>query len=172
MKPFKADTCTHCLQTTQVLYALDAGTADIVKAVAIRIHIKGENSVHLTNEMMVANKDFSRHRMLAEGVLTYSMRNNTIKAHKHGLLAKIRGKEGYWCLTSKGARFLKGERVPKYAIRSKVTKHIEGYYLAETENITIQELQHSTELYWVHTAFDIVDGRYMPREQAPQAQLL
>lgn len=156
---FHPEVCEHCTQTKQVIYGLDPGTADIVKAVAVRIRIKGQNSVHLTREMGVSNKEFNRRRMLEEGVMTYSMRNNVIRAHKHGLLAKIRGDAGFWCLTRKGAAFLKGERVARYAVQNKITKHIDGYWRPEEETVTIQELQRSGETYWGGIDFDIVEGR-------------
>ena len=67
---FEAERCECCTQTTQVLYPVDAGTADIVKAVAVAVGIKGINMIHLRKELEVDAKEWSYSRMLNEGALT------------------------------------------------------------------------------------------------------
>jgi hypothetical protein len=158
VEKFRSPKCEKCRQTTQVLYALDHGTADLVKAVLVRIKLKNDNRVHLRREMMVLEKDFTYNRLLNEGVCTSSMVQNGIRAHKHGLLARVKYEPGVWCLTRKGAAFLRGESVSKYVLQDKATKHIVGYWHPEVTT-TVHELQHEDAPYWAGGSFDIVEGR-------------
>jgi len=169
---YKPRKCPTCMQTTTVLYAMDHGTADLVKAIFVKIKIKGENKVHLRREMEVGRSDFSRTRMLNEGVITSTMVQNQIRAHKHGLIARHPSHGGNWVLTRKGAAFLRGEAIPRYAIQNKSTKHIEGYYEPEKHMVTIHELRGSEEPYWTDGSFDIVNGRLVEGEPAFRQEAL
>lgn len=170
---FEIPVCEHCGQTTEVLYSLDHGTADLVKAVLVRIKLKGENKVHLRDEMEINKRDWTYTRLLNEGMITSTMAQNCIRAHKHGLLAQVKGETGVWCLTRKGAAFLRGGVVPKFVIQDKRTKRITGYWKPEKYTITVDELKNPENPYWEKTSFDVIDGRLVVPSafEIPQASL-
>lgn len=106
------------------------------------VHTKGVNSLHLSKE----------------GVLNHGELCNLIRPHKHGLVAKVKGEAGAWLITQKGAAFLRGEPVPKYAVQDKTTGHIEGYW-EPGGMVTINELRRSTnDPYWEGADTRLVDG--------------
>lgn len=175
---YQEEVCECCGQTKTVLYPLDKGTADMVKALAVAVRNKGINMVHIRKEMEVSRRDWSYPRLLTEGAILSSHTQNWIKAHKHGLVAQVwgEGMSGNWCLTRKGATFLKGQPVPKYAIQDKKTKHIRGYYEPEAYTVTVHELQRRDSPYWEGLDFDIQEGRIVKdlpvKEPETQASLL
>ena len=76
--------------------------------IARYIRTKGINVVHPRKEM-------EGHSLSSNDV------GNLSRARFHGLIAKVKGEKGNYLLTTKGAKFLRGEAVPKYAIISIVT---------------------------------------------------
>lgn len=156
--------CEHCGQATAYLLPLDRGTADIVKAFATAVRNKGMNTIHPGNEMEVPAREWTQYRSVTEGVLTSNQIGNFTRARIHGLLARLEGEAGNWLLTKKGAAFLRGQAVPRYAIVKKTTaemrSHKDEYYEPDTETITIFDLLREDD-YW-HTGmadFEIVEGR-------------
>ncbi len=155
---YQAEICSHCGQTETYLMTVDLGTVDIVRAVASAIRQKGENCVSPRNEMEVSKSQMSQlgyDRMIREGCLTSNMVGNLSKARSQGLIARVEGKPGCYCLTHKGAEFLKGASIPKFAIMSKVKRHNVGYWYENEERVTMKELIKSGE-YW-EIDFNIVD---------------
>lgn len=167
---YKSPVCAGCKQTTTTLYSIDTGSADLVKAISVAVRLKGKNAVHMRKEMEVGKKEWSYERLLNEGKITSSMTQNSIRPHKHGLIAKVRGETGVWCLTTKGARFLRGERIAKYAIQDKATKHIVGYWEPEKYTVTIGELHRKNTPYWEGAGYDIVDGEIRVEKPGEQAK--
>lgn len=145
---FNPKVCSCCGQTEEYIISLDAGAADIVMAIAAAIRKKGENKVSPRSEMEVSKKQMTEmgyHRMVREGYLTSNMVGNLSKARSHGLIARV--ESGSYCLTTKGADFLKGSPVPRNAVISKVTGHNIGYWHEFYDKVTIRELMRSGS-YW------------------------
>ncbi len=165
---FEAARCEHCTQTKEVLYPIDLGSADIVKAISVAIQNKGINIVHVRKELEVKTSDWSYARMLTTGAVTSSMTQNIIRPKKHGLIAPVRGKPGNWCLTTKGSNFLHGAEIPKYAIQDKITKHLKGYWMPEVHTITIHKLGRKGEAYWEAPTFRIVEGEVITENPIKQ----
>lgn len=159
---FEPKVCEHCSQTTQYLMPVDRGAAIIVKAVAAAIRRKNENAVHPVREMEVPRKEWTYDRARFEGVLPSSFIRNFSRVRFHGLIARVKGKPGFWCLTTKGADFLAGMPVEHYAIRGKATRHTEGYLIDPKTNepyfVEISQLAKQGEL-WEGINFNIVDGQ-------------
>lgn len=127
---YTPETCAHCTQTTTYVLGIDRGTVNIVKQIARFIGKKGINAVHPRKEM--------------EGVyLTSNEVGNLTRPRAHGLIAKIKGNAGNYCLTSKGAAFLHGAEIPRYAIRSKSLRKTLGY--VEGYNVTVYEFNASDD---------------------------
>ncbi len=174
--PYETKKCECCGQTTEVLYPLDKGSVDIVRAMAVGIRNKGINVIHPHKELSVGKKEFSRERMLRDGSMTFTMLNNMIRPHKHGLIAKVkkfRGEpvgRGNWCLTDKGIAFLKGQAVPKFVIQSKKSKVNVGYL--ELPVVTINELIRGDKEYWEGIDYEISEGNVVKNKQEPQGALL
>lgn len=170
LEKFKPKVCSCCGQTEEYIISLDAGAADIVMAIAAAIRKKGENRVSPRNEMEISKKQMNEmgySRMVAEGHLTSNMVGNLSKARSHGLIARV--ESGIYCLTTKGANFLKGSPVPRHAIISKTTGHNIGYWHEFYEKITIKELMKSG-IYW-EIDFTISDTKILldlPRTMAFQ----
>lgn len=157
MEKYVSEKCNCCGQTLTYLLPIDKGTADIIRAFSIVIRRKGINMVHPWKEMLVETKKWSRERMLSEGVLTASHLTNLSKGRAHGLIAKAEEPKN-WVLTTKGAQFLKGSRIPKYAILSKVTKHQEGYWRQDELTVSVQDFIDDDE-YWEGINYSIIGGR-------------
>jgi hypothetical protein len=176
---YSEQVCDCCGQAKTYLLPVDYGTALIVKAVAAYVRHKGINVVHPTKEMEVPAREWSPTRAVREGVLTSTQIGNFTRARVHGLIAKYRQEPGNWVLTSKGARFLKGERIPKLAIVEKTKKgdasHKQDYHMPDDFNVTIHELTdpRSDEPMWNGIDFDILEGRIIlesdlkPRSMQP-----
>jgi len=124
---YTPDICAHCGQAENYVIGLDKGSARIVLAMIDAISKKGVNEIHPAREMDTSGK--------RKWYLT-----NLSRPRFHGLIAYVDGKKGYYCLTRKAGKFLRGESVPKFAIISKVTRHQEGYWLEEEKRTTIHDL--------------------------------
>ncbi len=152
---YQAEICPHCGQTETYLMTIDAGTCDIVRAISAAIRRKQENIVHVRNEMELGKNQLEYNKMIREGYLTSNMVGNLSKARSQGLIARVDGKPGFYCLTHKGAEFLKGASIPKYAIMSKVTGHNIGYWFENEERVKMKDLIKNGD-YW-EIDFNIVD---------------
>lgn len=142
---YKPEICIHCNQTITYLLPVDKGSVAIVKAIAAFIKAKGINVVHPRKEM--------------EGtLLTSNQVGNLTRPRAHGLIAKIKGEKGNYCLTSKGAAFLRGKAIPKYAIRSKATLETVGYWREETEQVDVHSFSTEDDK-WEGIGFTITEGR-------------
>lgn len=153
---FQPKVCGCCGQTEEYIMSVDLGTADIVRAIAAAIRRKGENRIFPRNEMEVSKaqmKSMGYDRMVKEGYLTSNMVGNLSKARSQGLIARV--ESGCYCLTTKGAGFLRGDSIPKHAIMSKVTGHNIGYWNENEERVTVKQLVKSGD-YW-EIDFSILD---------------
>ena len=156
------EVCSHCGQSITYLSTIDQGAVDILRAMSVAIHRKQINVIHPRKEMETAYALDNFREMIKAGKITSNMTGNLSKARFHGLIAKIKGEPGNYCITSKGFQFLRGRIIPKYAIISKVTKDKDniGYYLEETEKISIKEFTEDMESpYWEIINFDVISGR-------------
>lgn len=171
---YEPKTCECCGQTTTYLLAIDQQTINIVRAVANAIRAKGINAIHPRKEMMVDTKDLREmENIVRAGKITYTMWNNMTRARAHGLLAKVRGVKANYLLTKKGAKFLRGERVPRYAIISKAEGHQIGYFEPEDHTITIFDVVP----YHEPINFEVTDGEVIKtieeyREKINQQKLI
>jgi hypothetical protein len=113
-KKYQPEICEHCGQTKTYELPLDKGSAKIVISIVSAISKKGVNEIHPTREMDLSGskKWFT---------------TNLSRPRFHGIIAYVNGKSGYYCLTRKAGKFLRGENIPRCAIISKVTGKQEGY---------------------------------------------
>ncbi len=167
---FKSKTCPQCGQSIDYAIPLDKGTCDIVRAISVHIGKKGINRVHPRKEME------SRFADPANGLITSIMVGNLTKARAHGLIAKVKGNSGNYCLTGKGARFLRGEAVPKVAIMSKVEHHQIGYLSDEQgQPQMVKVSDFIDEKTWAGINFEIREGfvvyDLLTKEEVKQTQL-
>lgn len=124
---YQPEKCEHCGQTTTYRLGLDKGSAEIVLEILKTVIRKGCNEIHPARELELSGRK--------KWFLT-----NLSRPRFHGLIAYVRGKRGYYCLTQKAGKFLRGEPVPKYAIISKITGHQIGYWEPEKYQTTIREI--------------------------------
>ncbi len=174
-EPYKPEVCECCGQTKTYLLPLDRGTVDIVKSIAKAISYKGINIIHPRKEMEFRLQPGGNYyEMIRAGMLTSNQVGNLSRARFHGLVARIKGNPGNYCLTSKGAQFLRGREIPRFAIISKVEKRQIGYY--EPYDYTVQIKDFATdEDYWEGINFDIVEGRIvkdLPQREINTSKLL
>ena len=138
MKKYQPETCIGCHQTTTYRLGLDQGSAGIFIDIFKAICKKGINEIHPTREIE-AWKD--------KGKKWYS--TNLSRPRFHGLIAFVKDKPGYYCLTKKAGIFLRNKPVSRYAIISKAEGHQIGYWEPEVHQITLQELLKSSEIpFW------------------------
>ena len=142
---YTSEKCRHCGQSTTYILPLDKGSANIVYAIARAIGEKRINAVHPRKEI--------------EGrYLTSNQIGNLSRPRFHGLIARIKGNPGNYCLTKKGAAFLRNEPVQRFAIISKTERRQIGYYEPEKNTITAKELLHGDEQYWEAVNYEITEG--------------
>jgi len=154
--------CTCCGQTITYLLGIDRGTVDTLKAIATAIRKKGVNMIHPRKEMELSRKELDYRTMVVEGHLTSNQVGNLSKARFHGLIASVDGKPGYYCLTTKGAQFLKGRSVPRFAVISKASGHQEGYWTGEDGRefmACVGDFKPDGPEYWEQINFEIEGGQ-------------
>lgn len=154
---YKPEVCECCGQETTYVIAIDRGTVDIVKQIALFIKNKGINCVHPRKEM--------------EGIfLSSNQVGNLSRPRFHGLIAKVRDNPGNYLLTPKGAKFLRGEEVPRIAIiRKSIAEdgsHNIGYFEPETEKVTVWDFDREGD-YWVAINYEISEGNVVERNVPP-----
>jgi hypothetical protein len=153
---YMPDICPCCKQSCTYVIPIDRGTAEIMKAIARFIQIKGINVVH-------PRKELEGHGLSSNQV------GNLSRPRMHGLIARFKkdGKPiaGNYVLTSKGAAFLKNEAVPRYAIISKALKHQVGYFEPEKLTCRISDFNEPGEPYWEGVDFEIEAGNIIMRNQ-------
>ena len=156
---FKPEICQCCGQSKTYALAIDKGTTDTLRAISIAIGRKGINIIHPRKEMEWRSKDIS------QGLITSNQVGNLTKARVHGLIAKIKGQPGNYCLTTKGANFLRGGEIPRVAIIDKVIGHQIGYFNPEDDKVSIRSFV-SKEEYWEGINYTILEGRVIhdPKE--------
>lgn len=169
------EVCEHCGQSKTYVLAIDRGTVDIVKAFSVAVRLKGINAIHPTKEMEIPAARYDYRTSMLEGKLTSTQIGNISRAHRHGLLAKVKGHPGNWCLTTKGAEFLKGSKIPRFAVVSKVTGHQIGYWGYEKDDrpwyCTIGEFRPDQE-YWEGINYEIRDGHVIKDVEKKEAAQL
>lgn len=164
---FESPTCDCCGAKLFYPLAIDWGTAVIVKAVARAVRLKGINVIHPTKEMEVPGSEWNYLRAVNEGKLTSTQIGNLKgRAKAHGLVAQYKDEPGNYVLTSKGAKFLRGEPIPAVRIRRKkgvTTDYPSGekYYKPDQYQVTIHEILKPGSDFpvWDGIDFDIVNGR-------------
>ncbi len=155
---YDPEVCDHCAQQITYLIPIDKGCVEILKAIAVAIRKKGINAIHPRKEMEIDSKKIDHFTMIAEGHLTSNMVGNLSRPRFHGLIARIRAQTGNYCLTRKGAKFLKGESYPRYAIISKRLGGNIGYWMSEKYQVNIKDFTSDEDL-WEGIDFDIVEGK-------------
>lgn len=159
---YKPKVCSSCGQRETYLLPIDRGTTLIVKAFAAAVRRKGINLIHIEKEMEVPRKEWTYARAVSEGVLTSVQIGNRTRARVHGLIAMVHDEPGNWCLTSKGAKFLRGEPVQRYAIVQKskegARSHKEDYWEPDLNMVCVSDFTAQDEP-WEGINFDIVEGR-------------
>lgn len=166
---YQPEKCSCCGQTKTYVLAIDHGTVDIVKAVSVAIGRKGINCIHPRKEMEVSTATYFDN--VRNGKLTSNQVGNLSRARFHGLIARIKNNPGNYCLTKKGAAFLRGEAIAKFAIISKAEKKQIGYWMPETYTCMVGDFKHEVE-YWQGINYDIVGGIIVldvPKEKPKQA---
>jgi len=154
---YNPERCSCCGQTETYLLPIDKGTVDILRAISRAIMFKGINAIHPRKEMEVSYCA-SYAKMILSGHLTSNMVGNLSRPRFHGLIASIRDEAGNYCLTTKGAKFLNGTLIPRYAIVSKVTGHQIGYWKPEKYQVSIKDF-YANDICWEAINFEIREGQ-------------
>jgi hypothetical protein len=178
-RKFEPEVCAGCGQTTEYPIALDKGSALLVAALARAIRRKGENRIHLVREMVADRRGYARiEDMVRDGKITLRMEGNRSRPRYHGLIAFADKGGGEYLLTPKGARFLRGESVPRVAVIDKAAKRKKHYLNEEADRITFAELARADAPFW-DEAWEVDEATLALKrkveariEAAPQATLL
>ena len=138
VEKYKPEVCPHCAQSTTYLLGLDKGSVEILLDILKFISAKGINELHPKKETdWATNKE-----------KTWFL-TNLSRPRFHGLIAYMKNKKGYYCLTKKAGQFLRGKPIPQFAIISKATGHQIGYWKEFEHQITLRQVLRSDELpYW------------------------
>ena len=157
---YQPKVCTCCGQSLTYLLSIDRGSVDILKAISTAIGRKGINCIHPRKEMEISAGKIDYASMVQEGHLTSNQVGNLSRPRFHGLIAKVKGDNmaGNYCLTTKGAKFLKGEEIPHCAIISKEKNHQIGYFEEDIYRCTIKDFTPDYE-YWEGINFSIEEGK-------------
>lgn len=159
---YTPEKCESCGQTTSYASRLNRGIFDIVRSFARAIDIKGINAIHPLKEIAVGHGTMSARERIEQGKLTVRQIGNLTHVVRHGLLAHIDGEPHTFCLTKKGAAFLRGEPVPLVAIVGKATHHNVGYLKnpdGSEITCTIHDfLRGEQDAYWQGINYEIHEG--------------
>ena len=156
--------CPCCEQTMTYLLPIDKGTIDILRAISKAIMFKGINAIHPRKEMecVVTFLSHTYDEMIMRGNLTSNMVGNLSRPRFHGLIASIKGEAGNYCLTTKGAKFLNGKLIPRYAVISKATGHQIGYWLPDKYQVSIKDF-YADDSCWEAINFEIREGQIIKK---------
>lgn len=168
IKEYKAQRCPHCGQTETWLAKMSQGQEELLKAIATAIKRKGINVIHTAKE--IVRKDGTKTKELnIAGYITPSQNSNLTTIRSHGLIAKIQNNSGAYCLTTKGAQFLKGQPIPKVAVVSKVEKKQIGYLIPDETDPKNWYIvgKDNNEGYW--GGFEINEGKVIKTETEQRA---
>jgi hypothetical protein len=157
---FKPESCACCGQTTSYVLSIDQGTVDILRSIANAIRRKGINAIHPRNEMETQGGG----DLVTQGQLTSSQVCNLSRPRFHGLIAAIKGQPGNYCLTRKGAEFLRGAEIPRIAVIDKMTVSQKGYHLPEKYKVKISDFD-GTGPYWEGLGYEIQEGVVLTEPQ-------
>lgn len=161
---YKKETCECCGQTTTYASKINRGLASMLRTFANAVQTRGNNIT--MKDLIVDPKAEEWSDPAARrngGRITPTQYDNRSHLRCHGLIANI-GTNKY-CLTKKGAAFLRGEPVEAIAIVQKKTHSNIGYLADPNGTImtTIQEVYRGKEGYWAGWDYDIVDGELVFR---------
>ena len=141
-EPFTGNNCPECKQSIDYALTLNRGHAEALIAIGARIRDTGINEFH-PREMEGSRIKFYHDpiEVAREGIFTSQHTNNLSQMRAFGLVAKVKGKTGYWLLTRRGGKFRRGEiDLPRTAIRSKTENRTIGYWNELTDRVTIAGL--------------------------------
>lgn len=160
VEKYKPEVCPCCSQSTTYLLGLDKGSVEILLDILKFISLKGINEIHPKKET-----DWSENSNK-----TWFL-TNLSRPRFHGLIAYMKDKKGYYCLTKKAGQFLRGKPIPQFAVISKATGHQIGYWKELEQQITLREVLKTDELpYWEgaeNRMIELID----PVERAGQQSL-
>ena len=149
-KNFKPSKCDCCNQTTNYLLIIARGSRDSLRGIAKCIKDKGINCVHIQKEVE------------AQKYITSNQRSNINCLQAHGLVARVKGEAGNYALTNKGIQWLRNEiRIPKYAIRDKITNQTIGYFEPEKNTVGVLDFKRNDD-NWEVQDYVITEGRVVP----------
>lgn len=141
------ETCPYCGQSLTYELDIDKGSVETLKTIARFIEQKGINAVHLTKELE------------GHGLTSHQI-GNISRLRFQGLVAKIVGEAGNYCITQKGFNFLDGQEVPRTAIIKKGTQHTHPHTMGYGEEIcSIEDFDGKWAEYWQATGYQIKEGR-------------
>lgn len=139
--------CECCKRTDTYLLSLDHGSAVVVRAIYLAVRAKGVNMVHPRKEIESSDEDEIRNSNGAK--LSSNEVGNLSRPRFHGLIAKVKGHRGYYCITRKGGLFLNNHPVPRRAIISKVEGRQVGYHPdAFSDTVRMSDLL-VMDPYWI-----------------------
>lgn len=160
MQKYQPETCEHCGMTTTYILGLDRGSVDILLDLFAHISAKGVNEIHPKKETDWSNNPDK----------TWYL-TNLSRPRFHGLIAYVKEKKGYYCLTRKAGQFLRNNLVPQFAIISKATGHQIGYWEPEKYQIQLKEILKSDEVpYWEGAEKNMID--YLDPQELHGQQVL
>ena len=144
---YKPNVCSGCMQTTDYELPLDKGSAYIVIAIANAQRRLNKKEVHLEKEMLADRKDYVNIWEMAKAGKMYMRQiDNVLRPKYHGLVAQG-SQSGTYLITKKGAKFLRGEAIPRTAIVEKRT-HSKKAYWNEHDTIDLPTLIKSDEIFF------------------------
>lgn len=112
-------TCGHSMKA--YFHTLTPGLVSVLITAIEFVHASGKNQFHLQDDLHLSVNAFC----------------NVTKLRFHALIAKVDGKPGFWLITARGGRFLRGE----IAVPSKVKTFRNRVIEHSTELIHINELK-------------------------------
>lgn len=143
----KCKKCPNCGASMKSFHhALSSGLVSaLIKAIKF-VQLTNKNQFHLQGDLKE---------------LTKNEYNNFQKLRFHGLVAKIDGKAGFWCITRRGGQFLRGEIALPDSVetfRNKIVSHAESLVhirdlrdkvpsFEQDFRYEYQEVQNSQEIY-------------------------
>lgn len=163
---YKKEVCSHCQQTTTYALKINKGLVDLLMAFANAVKIRGNDIV--ATKIICPTRITDRITRMERGWITDVQYSNLSHLRYHGLIASI-GTNRY-CLTSKGASFLRGEEVEAVAIVNKAQKMNIGYLADDNGKIyrtNMKTVFKGKDGYWDGWDYEIVNGQLIRRTPQP-----
>lgn len=144
--------CPECKQKCTALVELNSNAVRILKALSIYVEVNKVNMIEIYNDVVGL-------------YLTEKQAKNLSCLKYHEMITNVPNKRGIYKITAKGLMFLDGAIIPRYAVISKSSKRLIGYYNQDIVTTRINDFDASTGV-WHGLNYVVISDKVIEKTQS------